>query len=211
MQRLQNPDYSTIQNIIFDLGGVILNIDYGLTIVAFKELGIADFQLQFTQHEQSQLFDNLDKGKVTAEEFRNIVRALLPQKVDEWQIDRAWNAMLLDLPEERLKRIGEFKNSYRIFLLSNTNVIHIDCVHRYLQRKFNVPNFNEYFERVYYSFEIGMRKPDKEIFERVLLENNLKPAETLFIDDTLQHIEGAAKLGIKTHWLDVRRESILSL
>lgn len=193
-----------IKNIIFDLGGVIINIDYHLTIDAFKKIGFDDFESVFSQAQQLGVFDLLDKGLVSHEDFRSYIRNLSSKTLTNNQIDDAWNAMLLDFPIERLKLLEKIKKQYRTFLLSNTNQIHCDVYTKDLQNTYGVNDLSHFFEKVYLSHEIHMRKPDSEAFMLILNENNLKPEETLFIDDTEQHIEGAKKVGIITHYLRLK-------
>ncbi|NHB68950.1 HAD family hydrolase [Perlabentimonas gracilis] len=192
-----------IKNIIFDLGGVILNIDYHLTIDAYKNLGITDFDSMFTQAQQVGLFDQLDKGLVTPAQFRDGIRQISNPALTDKQIDDAWNAMLLDFPPQRLDVLEKVKPHYSTFLLSNTNAIHIEEYNKVLHKTFGVDNLSVYFDKEYYSHLIHMRKPDAEAFEIILRENNLNPSETLFIDDTQQHVEGARKLGILAHHLNI--------
>jgi glucose-1-phosphatase len=199
------------KNIIFDLGGVVLNIDYMLAVKAFNELGLLGFESFFSQAQQKQLFDLYEKGQISSADFRNELKKYCKTGVDDTTIDAAWNAMLLDLPKERLELLQRYKNTHRTFLLSNTNAIHIDTFNIYLQKNFNIPDLAGHFEKLYLSYKVGMRKPDAEIFEFVLSENNLNPSETLFIDDSIQHIESANKLGIQTYWLDVKKESIVEI
>lgn len=192
-----------IKNIIFDLGGVILNIDYHLTINAFKDLGVKNFDSLFTQAQQVGVFDRMDKGLITPQEFRDEIRHIAGTPLTDWQIDGAWNAMLLDFPLSRLELLGRVKNHYKTFLLSNTNAIHIEDYNKILFNTFGVQNLSVFFDREYYSHLIHMRKPDADVFELILKENNLKPEETLFIDDSIQHVEGAKKLGIQAYHLDI--------
>ena len=199
-----------IKNIIFDFGGVILNIDYQLSEKAFEELGFLDFKNFYSQAAQKELFDSLEKGLITPEDFRNEVRKLIHRGISDSQIDNAWNAMLLDLPEERIKLLETLKTKYRIFLLSNTNEIHFDSFTSYIKNKFKRDDFSEVFEKAYVSHKVKMRKPDAEIFEHVLAESKLKKEETLFIDDSIQHIESANKIGINTIFLK-KDETILNL
>lgn len=199
------------KNIIFDLGGVVLNIDYLLAVKAFKDLGLNDFDTFFSQAQQNQLFDLYEKGQMSTSDFRNELRRYCNNSVDGAKIDKAWNSMLLDLPQERLELLMHFKQTHHTFLLSNTNEIHMDSFNAYLQKNFNILDLSGHFEKLYLSYKIGMRKPDAEIFELVLSENKLNPQETLFIDDSIQHIESAKTLGIQTYWLDVKKESILDL
>lgn len=183
--------------IIFDLGGVILNIDYHRTISAFKALGMSDFDRHFTQLKQEQLFDLYETGHIADADFRQGLRPHLHPDVTDAQIDAAWNAMLLDLPKHRLNLLMQLKNRHRTFLLSNTNAIHINEFHRQLHASHGLMDLNGHFERVYFSYEMGLRKPDPAIFSRVCEENRLNPEETLFIDDSPQHVEGARVAGLK--------------
>lgn len=199
------------KNIIFDLGGVLLNIDYSLATKAFSDLGLTDFDKLFSKAHQTKLFDLYEKGQISSEAFRDHVKSCFNTPIDDSTIDKAWNAMLLDFPPERFHLLLQLKTKHRIFLLSNTNEIHIQYINNYLQETFGIPDLSGYFEKVYLSYEVGMRKPDAEIFELVLSENNLDPNETLFIDDSIQHIEGAKKLGIHTYWLDVKTDSVMHL
>jgi putative hydrolase of the HAD superfamily len=190
-----------IKNIIFDLGGVILNLDYQRTIKAFEELGMEEFTKVYSQANQKHLFDEYEKGLTSSEEFRKGLCALLQDEIPHEKIDAAWNAMLLDLPAERLELLKRLKKKYRLFLLSNTNDIHYTAFSAYLQRTFGFPDFSQFFEKEYYSHRARLRKPDVEVFEMVINENKLLPAETLFIDDTLQHIEGAKRAGLHAYHL----------
>lgn len=204
-------DVNNYKNIIFDLGGVILNIDYTLTEKAFSKIGINDFKTLFSQAQQTQLFDNYEKGFISSNDFRSKLKKYLLKNTTDNEIDTAWNAMLLNLPQERIELLNKFKQTHRTFLLSNTNDIHIKAFNSYLKKEFKLADLSSLFEKMYLSYEIGMRKPDAEIFEFVLKENDLKSSETLFIDDSIQHIATAKKLGITTYWLDVKKESILNL
>ncbi len=199
------------KNIIFDLGGVILNIDYLLAVKSFKDAGLGNFDTFFSQAQQRSLFDLYEKGQISSSDFRKELKTFCKEGIDDTTIDTAWNSMLLDLPAERLDLLKKFQKTHRTFLLSNTNEIHIDTFNIYLQNNFNIPDLAGHFEKLYLSYKVGMRKPDAEIFELVLSENNLDPQQTLFIDDSVQHIETAKKLGIQTYWLDVKKESIVDI
>lgn len=198
-----------VKNIIFDFGGVILNIDYTLTEKAFAELGLTDFDKIYSQATQKDLFDRLETGRISPAAFREEIRKYIGKATDE-QIDKAWNAMLLDLPEERITLLDKLKNTHRIFLLSNTNEIHYKAFTAYMQEKFKRDIFSEVFEKAYVSHKINMRKPDAEIFEFVVRENGLNKTETLFIDDSIQHIEGAKKVGLNALFLE-KGKTILDL
>lgn len=195
-----------IKNIIFDLGGVLLNLDPSATQKAFEALGLVDFEKQYSTIRQTGCFDDFDCGRISEQEFRNHLKKFLPSTVDDKAIDAAWNAMLLDLPKERLELLQSLGKKYRLFLLSNTNEIHVTAFSAYLQKEFGFADFSDYFERWYYSCRIGKRKPDVEIFQFVLDENGLKAEETFFIDDAPQHVEGARKAGIKSFLLPAGKD-----
>ncbi len=191
----------SFENIIFDLGGVILNIDYQLTENAFKSLGLTDFSSMYTQAAQSGLFDNYEKGLCSTPYFINSLLDFLPPNTSANKVVAAWNAMILDFPIANLDLLLELKTKHRIFLLSNTNDIHLQAVNRSLKSVTSENNLDSFFEKTYYSFEMGMRKPDAEIFNKVCNENQLDKSKTLFIDDTERHILGAQTVGLNTHFL----------
>lgn len=189
---------SSIDNIIFDLGGVIINLDYSLTTQAFKDLGLTNFDEMYSQAAQTGLFDRFEKGLVSPSYFVNALLDYMPAGTTPNQIVAAWNAMILEFPMENIDLLRTLKEKYRIFLLSNTNEIHIQYFNRKLSQMVFENDLIPFFEKVYFSSEVNMRKPELEIFERVIKEQNLARTNTIFIDDTLQHIEGAQKAGIKT-------------
>ena len=191
-----------INHIIFDLGGVILNIDYKLTEQAFIEAGVTDFPALYSRLKQSDLFDRLEVGTVSRGEFIDEMRKLAGPNVTDAQILSAWNAMLLDFPVRRLQILQQLRLYYDLFLLSNTNEVHEEAFNQILLRSHGIPNIGVFFDKVYLSHRVGMRKPNKEIFERVLSDNGLKPEDTLFIDDSPQHIAGAKEAGIRTIYLE---------
>ncbi len=187
-----------IDSIIFDFGGVILNINHQLTESAFEKLGIVNFETLYSQALQTDLFNKLETGRISPQEFRNTIRTIAGLPLTDIQIDKAWNAMLLDLPKNRIRLLEALKNRYRIFLLSNTNEIHYNSYAEQLRKRYHYRDFSRLFEKAYFSFQISMRKPDTETFNFVLESNNLKPETCLFIDDSAQHINGAMKTGIHT-------------
>ena len=189
---------SGIRNIIFDLGGVIININYSLATEELRKYSTAPNPIAFSQKEQSALFDLYEKGEITSEEFRKMLREAYKIEATDQQIDDAWNAMLLDIPEERIHLLQALGSKYRLFLLSNTNAIHMQRFNQMVSESFSIPSLDSLFEQTYYSHLIGMRKPDQIVFETILRQNGLKKEETLFIDDSIQHIESARKTCIKT-------------
>ncbi len=191
-----------IRNIIFDLGGVILNIDYNKTAEAFKSLGLKNYDELYTQFKQISVFDDLECGFISHEEFYDEVRKLSKLDVSNEQIRDAWNAMLLDFPKKRLELLKKLRDKYRLFLCSNTNEIHLEFYNNVLYKSFGIKSLGDILEKEYYSHKVGMRKPNADIFNLILKENNLKTEETLFIDDSPQHIETAKALGLKTIYLE---------
>lgn len=186
--------------IIFDFGGVIINIDYNATIKAFEALGIDNFDELFSKATQSNLFDDIETGKISPQHFINRLLTLLPEGTSPNRVVHAWNAMLMDIPKDRIELLLRLKERYKIFLLSNTNLIHIDSA----LRTWNATTdrtIDSIFDHVYFSHEMGLRKPHVEIFETVCREQGLNPDTTLFIDDSIQHIEGAQKAGLNTFHL----------
>ena len=189
-----------IRHIIFDLGGVLINLDYNLTEKAFVDLGIPDFGELYSQLRQTRLFDEFETGMMGRGEFVRRLQELAPVPLSEEQICIAWNAMLLDVPLRRLQILQQLRTYYDLILLSNTNEIHEDEFSRTLKDTHGI-HLGAFFDRIYYSHRVGMRKPDTAIFQRILNETGFRPEHTLFIDDTRQHIEAAALLGIRTIWL----------
>ena len=190
-----------VEAVIFDLGGVILNIDYNRTADAFRALGLANFDDVYSQLCQTDLFDRFETGQVSSFHFINRLLDQLPRGCNGNQVVHAWDAMILDFPQERLDFLMELKQRRRIFLLSNTNDIHMDAVRRALEKTTGHKRLEDYFERVYLSCEMGLRKPDPAIFLRVCSEQGLDPAATLFIDDSPQHVEGAKAAGLQAVYL----------
>lgn len=191
----------SIKNIIFDLGGVVLNIDYNATAEAFRNLGLKDFDELYSQAQQTNLFDDFEKGLCSTPYFINALLNYLPAGTSANKVVAAWNAMILEFPQENLELLQKLKTTHRTFLLSNTNEIHIQCFNRALERASGEKSLAPYFEKVYFSCDMKMRKPDPEIFEKVCDENHLIKSETLFIDDTERHIQGARSAGLETRLL----------
>jgi len=186
-----------IKNIIFDLGGVLLNLDFKLTQQAFINLGIADFEGYYSKAKQVGVFDDFETGTISENEFCDELRALWGISKTNAEIIEAWNSMLLDFPIARKKLLLALKSKFSTSLLSNTNETHIRGFIPILKADLNEDSLSPLFHAVYYSNEIGFRKPNAAAFEHVLAQNNYLASETLFLDDSIQHIEGARKCGIK--------------
>ena len=197
-----------INAIIFDLGGVLLDINYRLTIEAFNNVGCSDFESIYTQQKQSQLFDDFETGKVSSETFRKSLQKQMEFSISNVEFDNAWNKMLLQLPEQRIELLEKLNKKFSLFLLSNTNEIHIKAFKKIISSSIGYERFENCFKKVYFSSEIGNRKPNASCFEMVLSENKLSAAKTLFIDDSIQHVEGAYKIGIKTLLIESGEELV---
>jgi len=189
-----------IKNIIFDLGGVIYAIDYQATISAFKGLGIKNFEQIYAKAGQSNLFDALETGRISKAEFLREIKGYLNSSISDDDVINAWNAMLIDFMPDALKCLKALNGDYRIFLLSNTNEIHIKEIKSRVGKAFYT-EFCQLFEEVYLSHDLGLRKPNTEVFRHIISEKDLNPSETLFIDDSPQHVEGAVQAGLKAYHL----------
>tara|TARA_B100000900_G_C20548458_1_gene703676 strand:+ start:211 stop:825 length:615 start_codon:yes stop_codon:yes gene_type:complete len=189
-----------IKNIIFDLGGVIYAIDYLATIRAFKDLGIKNFEQIYAKAGQSDLFDALETGRISKAEFLREIKGYLNSSISDDDVINSWNAMLIDFMPDALKCLKTLNGDYRIFLLSNTNEIHIKEIKSRVGKVF-YSEFCQLFEQVYLSYDLGLRKPSIEVFTYILCEKDLDPSETLFIDDSPQHIDGALQAGLRAYHL----------
>lgn len=187
-----------IKNIIFDLGGVFLNIDLKLTEKAFRDLGLTDFAAIYSLSSSIQLFENLETGAVSPSEFYDGIRDFSGLPLSDQQIQNAWNALLLDFPEERLIWLNSIREKYNIYLFSNTNKIHYDHFMNTYQLQTGGKNFNDFFLKAWYSHEVALRKPSPQSFLNLMQQENLSATETLFIDDTFVNIEGASRAGLHT-------------
>lgn len=187
-----------IKNIIFDFGGVIINIDFMRSIRAFIDLGIENFDHLYGKAAQSDLFDDLDCGRIDADTFRNEILQMLPPGTTHQQVDEAWNAILVSLPSGRIRLVEEVRKHYKTCLLSNTNIIHYPVYSQWIREATGYQGLEALFDKVFLSFELGMRKPDPAFFEYVIRTCNFVPEETLFIDDSIQNLPPAESCGLKT-------------
>lgn len=185
-------------NYIFDFGGVLLNIDYNKTSTAFKSMGFQFFDEVYSQAIQNEWFDQYEIGAISSQRFINGILSLLQNQTSPNNIVHAWNAMLGDVIIENVRFVEELKKrGKRVYLLSNTNEIHIELAFK-RWRSLEILSPEELFEEVYLSHEVKLRKPDPEIFKKVIQDHDLVPTNSLFIDDSAQHIEGARSVGLNT-------------
>ncbi|MCC6186655.1 MAG: HAD family phosphatase [Chitinophagaceae bacterium] len=190
-----------IKHIIFDLGNVLLNINPNLTYEALKKLGIPNFETAYKELVENNLFNRLETNEVSAADFIQTISDLCPQPIATQAIIDAWNALLLDFPLRRLQILQQLQLHYDLILLSNTNEIHEQCFNQKLQLAHGIPNIGVFFDKVYFSHRIGMRKPNQAIYERVIDDCGFCPEHTLFIDDLEDNVLAAAELNIQTIWL----------
>jgi len=194
-------ELTNIKNIIFDLGNVLLNLNFEASIKAFLQLGLNKDVLDNQQAYSDPVFYELEVGKITPEEFCSRIRKVLnnPDATDS-QIEDAWYAMILDIPASRVKVVQELSKNYNVYLFSNTNKIHIERLHRKFKAEHGI-DFPSLFVKDYYSHEIHERKPDLSSYQKVIELSGIKPEESIFIDDLEKNIIGAQKVGLKTFWL----------
>ena len=186
-----------IEAIIFDLGGVFIERDYSATINEFEKLGFENAAHLYSQSKQSLLFEQFEKGEISSPHFINKLLSICNSTPSPNQIVKAWNSMICDFSVESISILKNLQEKYRLFMLSNTNELHIDLVNQKWKEVEN-SKMEFLFEKIHLSHELGLRKPYPETFLKVCELNNLKPKNTLFIDDSIQHIEGAKQVGLQT-------------
>jgi HAD superfamily hydrolase (TIGR01509 family) len=186
-----------VNALIFDLGGVILNLDQDKTLRAFNRMGANLEELNLA----STVFTDFETGKLSEDDFRQVLKTALHGRFDDAQIDHAWNAMLLDIPRKRIELLIKLRKHFRIHLLSNSNSIHITYFHEWFNQHFGSEySWNELFDTIFYSHEIGLRKPTAACYEYVLNAINESAEKCVFIDDSHINIRGAESVGIRTLW-----------
>ena len=192
-----------IRNLIFDLGNVILNIDTKLSEIAFAKYGMNDFEKLYTLASQNELFDRLEVGSISENEFYDEFRKVTGCKLDNQILEQCWNALIMDFPAARIEMLKHLKNEgkYRTFILSNTNIIHYRFYTALLKRVHGVDGLESLVEHAYFSHEIGLKKPNRDIFDHVVTNSHIKPEESIFIDDNEANIKAANALGFNTIFL----------
>ncbi len=189
-----------IHNLIFDFGGVIYQIDFERQKKSFSDVGIVGFEKLYSQALQNSLFSDLETGKISEDIFREKLIGLIGKIIAKSRVDELWNSILIDYFHDKIGLLQKLKSKYRLMLLSNTNKIHYSFYTGQFLTRYGY-DFNDLFDKTYWSFKIGMRKPDREIFDKVIAENGLTRENALFIDDTVQNTESAEKYGLSSFWL----------
>jgi len=187
-----------IKNILFDFGGVIISLNKQNAINRFKEIGLTNVEDYLNEFRQSGIFLELEEGKISREEFYNEFNKLVGKEVPEADIDSGWMAFLLDVPEYKLQLLKDLRKQYNLYLLSNTNPVIMGWAN---SDKFSPTGepISAFFDKCYYSFEIGAAKPDKAAFEAVIRDSGINPEGTLFLDDGQANLDAAAKVGFQTY------------
>jgi len=189
----------SVKNLIFDLGGVILDLSVDHTLNSFAELSKMPKEKVHELYFSAPGFLEYEKGLMDDKTFRDFVRETYALSAPDETIDDSWNAMLRGIPSLKLELLQRLQGEFQVFLLSNTNAIHVRHINEFMMPKLpERRSLDSYFHKAYYSHRMGKRKPDADIFEQVLEENHLVPEQTLFLDDYSVNIEGAKSLGIKT-------------
>lgn len=186
--------------VILDFGGVLYDIDYDAPVRAFKELGVADFAGLYKQAGQSPEFDDLESGRITPDAFYRFMEGHCDEGTTRQQVVDAWNSILIGMHPSRVDLVQALGQQTRLYIFSNTNVIHARVFEAWMEKKFGLSAFRSAFEGLHYSHELGMRKPDPNAFLSVCERHGVQPHRTLFIDDSKQHVEGALQAGLEAHW-----------
>lgn len=194
------PENTT--TLIFDLGGVLINLNLDRCIQRFKELGVQNFEDKLSNFGQKGFFLQFEKGEIGISEFCNEVRNLAAVQLTDQQIIDAWCLFLVDIPDYKMELLLKLKERYRLLLLSNTNPIHIKISTAGEFERFGL-KMEDVFDKCYFSYDMKMVKPDAKIFEALLASAGVKPEECLFLDDGKKNIEQATKLGIQSYLVDV--------
>jgi glucose-1-phosphatase len=198
---MNTVDANNLDAVIFDFGGVILNLDYPATDRGLRALLGEAGEVRYTKTHQGRIFDDFETGAIGAEEFYRGIRMAAARDVTDLEINAAWNAMLLDVLPARFEYVKAVASRYRTFLFSNTNPLHKEAFDRTLERHLGAGGFDRLFEKAYYSHSFGMRKPHPETYRTILDKNGLKAARTLMIDDNADNIRGAAEAGLQVYHL----------
>ncbi len=195
--KLDIQTFRNIENVIFDLGGVLVQIDFLLPVRHLKKYGIENFVLN--QLQQWELISQFEMGLITEEKFIHDLWDKLNQPAIEFEkLKEIWNSIIVDIPLEIFTCLEKMKKEYHLFVLSNTNPIHIQYLYTFLKEKRGIKNFEFYFQKVYYSFLLGCKKPDDSIFKYVIKDAKIDPSKTLFIDDTYVNVKKGEELGFQT-------------
>ena len=201
----------TIKNIIFDFGGVLVDLDKQVCVDAFERIGAHEISGYVDECRQEDLFHDLEIGNISVPEFCDEVRRKSQCTASDEAVCDAWNALLVGIPCRRLQALLALRDHYRLFLLSNTNAIHWEKAQTQLF-PMDGSGVDDYFEETYLSYELHLLKPGSEIFDYLLKDAGIKAGETLFLDDSAANCKGATQVGIHAlqtvgdHWIEKLNE-----
>ena len=198
-----------IKNIIFDFGGVIHDIRYENVTEAFARHGVNGLEKFYSKDFQTKEMDLFEKGLISPEEYRDYIRRMTGKELSDNIVDEIVNAILIDVPYERVELLLNLRKNYKLFLFSNTNQINYECFTARLKQKFGFDIFEKCFDAAYFSHFMHTRKPDPEGFKQIVQEQHLVPDETVFIDDIAKNLDGAHTVGI--HGLHLAEGTIIDL
>lgn len=182
--------------LLFDLGGVLYDIDVQRSMDAFAAMGLENFDQLYNLKEQTDLFDALEKGQIGENEFEAAIAKHFPKKPEAGRITRAWQALLIQMRRENVDILQRLRKKYPIYLASNTNIMHLQPIDAEIKEQFGLPELRVLFDKAYFSFEIGLRKPDLEFFDHIIRDAGLDPSATLFLDDNEDNVKGGLAAGL---------------
>lgn len=189
-------DIKEIKAVVFDLGNVIVDLDPSATIKHFRSISNVDFEKQGVSIDDK-LFLDYEKGLISSDDFREGLRELMKSNPSDQKIDQAWNAMLVDTPLKRLQFMDSLREKYKVFVLSNTNEIHVNCFEQQVHKNADGGTLSNFCDKIYYSHHMNMRKPDAEIYQSMVADTGLLPQQLLFLDDKQENVTGAKSIGIQ--------------
>ncbi|MCQ2285092.1 MAG: HAD family phosphatase [Bacteroidales bacterium] len=187
-----------IKNIIFDFGGVLYDIRYQNIPEAFARLGLPNFEKLYSKKQQNDVMDQYEEGLISTEEFRQYIHKLAPIALTDAQIDDCWNSIMIQFPNHHEAVLRKASEHYHLYLFSNTNQLNYEQFRKEMLEQFGFDLFDRYFQKCYFSQLLHIRKPKEAGFQHIIAENKLNPSETLFIDDSPQHLIGAKACGLQT-------------
>jgi FMN phosphatase YigB (HAD superfamily) len=201
-------NWNKVKVVLLDFGGVLYPVGYQKTIDEFEKLGVSNFREIFSKEKQASFSDDFEMGKISRETFYNEIRALINVELTDVSFEMAWNAILLGLDLQKLEYAQELRKKVPVYLLSNTNEVHIEQINKEVSELTKHTNLEPYFEGVFLSHELGFRKPNANVFELVSEKMGVKPSEVFFIDDSPQHVSGARNAGMQAYHLELSKEKV---
>ncbi len=191
-------DTKQIKNLLIDFGGVLIDLDRAGCIERFKQIGLEQAASLLDVFHQQGIFMQQEMGLITPSQFRNELRGMMQQEVSDELIDEVWNSFLVGIPAYKLELLLKLRTQYKVYLLSNTNYIHWEWSCRNVFNR-NGHRVEDFFDKIYLSYEMKTAKPEVDIFQQVLADTDINPAETFFIDDSVANCQTANALGISTY------------